>query len=75
METPTIQVGGIIRISLGAIKETTSGDHKHHQDLETEYATTSTSISTRQRFIFWKFNGEQDGEIHGCDVIKDELAR
>ena len=34
METPTIQVRGIIQISLGAIKETTSGDHKHHQDLE-----------------------------------------
>ena len=34
METLTIRVGGIIQISLGVIKETTSGDYKHHQDLE-----------------------------------------
>ena len=34
METPITQVRGIIQIFPGAIKETTSGDHRHHQDLE-----------------------------------------
>ena len=34
MVIPTIQVGGIIQISLGKIKKITSGDHKHYQDLE-----------------------------------------
>ena len=34
MEILTIQVRGIIQISLGAIKKINSGDHKHSQDLE-----------------------------------------
>ena len=51
MVTPTIQVGEIIQISLGAIKEITSGDHKHHQDLEVRMYNNLNLNFTRQRVI------------------------
>ena len=51
METPTIQVGGIIQISIGAIKEITSGDHKYHQDLEDKICN-KLNLSLTKRKVY-----------------------
>ena len=54
IETPTIQVGGTIQISLGAIKETTSEDHKHHQDLEVRMHNNLNLNFIMTKFHLWE---------------------
>ena len=47
METPITQVRGIIQIFPGAIKETISGDNKHHQDLEDKMCNNRSLTKTK----------------------------
>ena len=75
IETPSIQVGRTIQISLGAIKEITSGNHKHYQDLEDRMCSNLNLNFNKIKFHSLKVQWRARWRNHGCDVIKDEPAR